>query len=168
MSLLQATISQLFSILVPSVLGKPGKADIVLASDSEKVVLPVVPANLPEQNSPQNNETFNGILGDMAVIGPMGSRSLKLESILPPTPLKYSWCRPNGDGAGTVINFIKKNQLAYKPIRITVVYSNGSVYLSMAALVNDFVYNVDNIGDYHYRLELTEYRTVTGAGGLSS
>ena len=168
MSLLSANISQLFSILVPTVLGKPGKADIVLASEERKVVLPVVPAELPELNSPQNNETFNGILGDMAVIGPMGSRSVKLESILPPTPLKYSWCRPNGDGAGTVINFIKKAQLDYKPIRITVVYSNGSVYLSMAALVNDFVYKADNVGDYHYRLELTEYRTVTSSGGLSS
>ncbi len=168
MSLLSAQLSQLFAILVPTVLGMPGKADIVLASDDEKVVLPVVPGKLPELNSPQNNETFNGILGDMAVIGVMGNRTLTIESILPPTASKYPWCRPNGSDAGTVINFIRKAQLNYKPIRITVVYSNGSVYLSMAALVNDFPYHVDNVGDYHYRLELIEYRTVTSQGGLSS
>ena len=167
-SLLSAAITHLFSILVPTVAGTPGKADIVLASDDEKIVLPVVPGELPELNSPQNNENFNGILGDMAVIGPMGSRTVKVESLLPLSPTKYPWCRPNGSNAGTVINFIRKAQLSYRPIRITIVYSNGSVYLSMKCLVNDFVYKPDNVGDYHYRLELIEYRTVTSTGGLSS
>lgn len=168
-SLLGAVISQLFSVLVPNVTRIIGKADIILSSSSGRVVLPVVPGNLPELNSPQNHEKFDGILGDMAVIGTMGSRSVKIENgLLPPTPLKYPWCRPMGSGAGDVINFIRNSQMKYEPIRITIVYTNGTVYLSMAALINDFRYHADNVGDYHYSLDLIEYRSVTPLGGLSS
>lgn len=166
-SLLKDVVVNLISIKT----GIGSKADIVLSANNgaDRVILPVVPSQLPAVNSPQNNETFGGIRGDMGVIGTLGLRTLTLDDyLLPPIPTKYGFCRPYGSTAADVINFIKKYQAEYIPFRITITYSNGSVYLNMACLVNDFSYYVDNVGDYHFTLELIEYKMVTPQGGLSS
>lgn len=151
--------------------GTNGKADIVLSSDNgkNKVVLPVVPAELPEITCPQNNETFNGVRGDMSVIGTLGLRFVTLDNyLLPASPDKYVFARPYGSKAADVINFLIKNQNDFIPIRIAITYEDGSVYLNMACLINNFSYQVDNLGDYHLKLDLTEYRMVNRSGGLSS
>ena len=61
------------------------KTCIVLSVNNgdDKIIFPVVPANIPELSLPQNNDTFKGILGDMSVIGVMGLRQIKLEGLLP-------------------------------------------------------------------------------------
>ena len=166
-SLLKAMVTNLISVKT----GIGSKADIVLSANNgaDRVILPVIPSELPEINSPQNNGTFEGVRGYMSYLGTLGVRSLTLENyLLPPLPTKYSFARPYGSTAAEVINFIKKYQQEYIPFRIAIAYNNGSVYLNMACLVNDFTYYVDKVGDYHFTLELVEYKMVTAQGGLSS
>lgn len=166
-SLLKAYVVDLISVKT----GIGAKADIVLSANNgaDRVILPVVPSELPAINSPQNNDTFNGVRGDMSVIGTLGVRSLTLDDyLLPPFPTKYGFTRPYASTAADVINFIKRYQREYIPFRIAITYNNGSVYLNMACLVNDFTYYVDKVGDYHFSLDLVEYKMVTQQGGLSS
>lgn len=147
-----------------------GKTSIVLSIDGEDeaIVFPVVPANLPDITIPQKNETFESILGDMSVIGLMGLRQIKLEGLLPDDVKKYNWCYPNSNNATDIINFINSNRVKYIPFRITIT-RGSNCYLNMACLVNSFTYTQDNVGDYHYSLELIEYRMRDNkTGGLKS
>ena len=66
------------------------------------------------------------------------------------------------------INFINQCRAQNNAARIVIAYSDGSVYLNMACLINSFEYYIDNVKDYHYRMELLEYRSVSSLGGLVS
>lgn len=168
-SILKQIVNRLVTVVKVNA-GFNNRADIVLSADNgaERIILPVVPAELPTVNSPQNNEQFNTVLGDVSVIGTLGNRELTIESLLPLVPSKCSFARPYGSTPDEVINFIKKYQNEYIPFRLTITYSDGAVYLNMACLVNDFSYYQDKVGDYHYSLQLVEYKMVTPLGGLSS
>lgn len=146
------------------------KTCIVLSVNNgdEKMIFPVVPANIPELSLPQNNETFNSILGDMSVIGLMGLRQIKLEGLLPDDVDKYKWTYPNSNNATEIINFVNKYRAEYIPFRLTITRGNNT-YLNMAVLVNNFSYYQDNVGDYHYSMDLVEYRMRDNkTGGLVS
>lgn len=138
--------------------------DIILRSEktNEHIVFPVVPANLMEINSPQNNNVFNGATGDLLIMGTMGLRTFKLKSFLPDYIGKYSFQRPQGDNAEDIINFIRHYQDKCEPLRITIVSITGSVYLNTLVAVDDFSIYRDNTGDWHYELSLHEYRKILG------
>lgn len=153
-SLLKSVVATLPAINVNN---RIPRATIVISADGEQIILPVVPANLPDLTIPQNNTVFNSVVADMSVIGLMGLRQIKFEGLLPSDVNKYSWTSPNGSNADVVINFINKYRNQYKPFRVNI--SVGDInYLNMAVLVNNFTYHVDNVGDYHYSLEMVEYR----------
>lgn len=67
-------------------LDKKPTTDIVFHSEltDEYITLPVVPNPLPTISEPQANETFNGLRGDIKLIGPLGLRTLSLDNILLP------------------------------------------------------------------------------------
>ena len=68
-----------------------------------------------------------------------------------------------------VINFINRYRSEYIPVRLVIAFSDGSVYINMACLINDFSYSIDNSKDYHYKIDLVEYRMVQPVtGGLVS
>jgi hypothetical protein len=167
MSILKMIVSR----LVTAKLSAGSKASIVISADNgaAAIVLPLVPAELPEVNNPQNNETFEGILGTMSVIGTLGLRSVSVKGLLPVDPSKYPYANPLGSSAAEVINFINRYRNEYIPVRIVIAFNDGSVYLNMACLINDFNYFIDNSKDYHYKLDLVEYRMVDPVtGGLVS
>ena len=58
-SLLKA-IAQTLNSVNPS-----GKANIILDGPAGRLILPVVPAELPKVGNSQNNETFSSVLGDL-------------------------------------------------------------------------------------------------------
>lgn len=161
-SLLKALVLVL-PLVIPN-----GRASISLSNASETISLPVVPGSLPTIENPQNNETFSGVLGDVNVIGTMGLRQVAWDGLLPNTVGKYSWCRNSSADATTVINFIRKAQLSYEPIRVVITYGNGSEYLNMLATIDKFAYYADNVNDFHYSIGLREYRKITPEGRLSS
>lgn len=167
MSILKMIVSR----LVTAKLSAGSKASIVISADNgaAAIVLPLVPAELPEVNNPQNNETFEGILGTMSVIGTLGLRSVSVKGLLPVDPSKYPYANPLGSSAAEVINFVNRYRNEYIPVRIVIAFNDGSVYLNMACLINDFSYSIDNLKDYHYKLDLIEYRMVDPVtGGLVS
>ena len=124
MSILKNIVTRLITAKM-----SPGsKASIVISADNgaAAIVLPLVPAELPEVSNPQNNETFEGILGTMSVIGTLGLRTVSIKGLLPVDPTKYPFA-------------------------------------------NDFSYSIDNAKDYHYKIDLIEYRMVQPVtGGLVS
>lgn len=166
-----SVLKMIVSRLVTAKLSAGSKASIVISADNgaAAIVLPLVPAELPEVNNPQNNETFEGILGTMSVIGTLGLRSVSVKGLLPVDPSKYPYANPLGSSAAEVINFVNRYRNEYIPVRIVIAFNDGSVYLNMACLINDFSYSIDNLKDYHYKLDLIEYRMVDPVtGGLVS
>ena len=98
-SLLKA-IAQTLNSVNPS-----GKANIILDGPAGRIILPVVPADLPKVGNPQNNETFNSVLGDLRIIGTLGLRTVTLETIAPTYSSKYSWSNPLGADGKQVITY---------------------------------------------------------------
>ena len=167
MSFLKNVISR----LITAKMAPGSKASIVISADNgaAAIVLPLVPADLPEISNPQNNETFEGILGTMSVIGTLGLRSVSIKCLLPVDPIKYPVANPLGSSAAEVINFVSRYRSEYIPVRLVIAFSDGSVYINMACLINDFSYSIDNAKDYHYKIDLIEYRMVQPVtGGLVS
>ena len=156
-----STLTTLKSLVSRFVAGQAGKgsADIVFSADNgkKKIVLPVVPADLPEFQAPQNNSTFSGILADMSTIGTLGLRTSSFGFLAPADPSKYSFCRPFGSNATQILEFFDAVQREKIPARIVIVYLNGATYINMACLINNFTYAVDRKGDYHFKIDLIEY-----------
>lgn len=162
-SILKAIVSRLSSF--PAL----GRADIVISGKSGKIVLPVVPGDLPAVSNPQNNEVFKTVLGDIQIIGTLGLREISFDNFLAPAfPLKYSWANPMGASGMEIVKFFKQSQESYEPIRITITHMNGSVYLNMACLIESFDYYTDNVKDVHYSAKFKEYRKENSTGGLVS
>lgn len=150
----------IFSGILSAALSKSsqnGRIDISFICNGSVVVMPIVPNPGPELDSPQNNEVFSAVTGDLKVIGALGLRSLTLESFWPTTK-NYSFARYYGSSGTECISFFEAARKAYKPIRCIIVYSNGQDILNMLCLVDDFVYKTDKMGDIHYSLKISEYK----------
>lgn len=148
-----------------------GSADIIFSSYDNKtrVILPVVPADLPEFKNAQNNDHFQSVIADFSVIGTPALRTTSFDFFAPSKAEKYSFCRSNGSTASAIINFFERTQLEKTPIRLTIVYTNGSTYANMTCLVNSFSYRLDRVGDFHFSVDLIEYRVYSQAtGGIYS
>lgn len=144
------------------------RADITLLLEGgDNVTFPVPPDNLPRITTPQNNDTFNSVIGDVSIMGLLGLRSVEFEDfLLPSNTSDYSWAR--GDNGSDIINFINDNRQKGQPFRIII--TKGDVtYLNMAVLIDDFDYYMDNQADYHMNAKFTEYRTYNQqTGGLET
>lgn len=59
------------------------RINIVLKVDNttDSIVFPVVPGDFPDMNSPQDNDTFEAVTGDINVIGAPKLRTLSFSSI---------------------------------------------------------------------------------------
>lgn len=165
---MSSILNMIVSRLVTAKMSVGSKASIVITAKNGAVVLPLVPSDLPEISNPQNNESFESVLGSMSVIGTMGLRKVTLNGLIPVDINKYSYASPLGSTAGEIINFMYNCRASNNVARIVIAYSDGSVYLNMACLINSFDYYIDNVKDYHYRMELVEYRSVNLLGGLVS
>nr|DAG43647.1 MAG TPA: tail assembly protein [Caudoviricetes sp.] len=144
------------------------RADITLLLEGGGgVTFPVPPDKLPTITSPQNNDTFNSVIGDVSIMGLLGLRTVEFEDfLLPSDTSNYSWAR--GDNGSDIINFINDNRQKGQPFRIII--TKGDVtYLNMNVLVDDFDYYMDNQADYHMNASFTEYRTYNSqTGGLET
>lgn len=144
------------------------KADITLLLEGgDSVTFPVIPSNLPRITTPQNNDTFNSVIGDVSIMGLLGLRSVEFEDfLLPSDTSNYSWSR--GDNGGDIINFINDNRQKGQPFRV-IITKGDYTYLNMSCLIDEFEYYQDGMADYHMNLTLKEYRTFNEqTGGLES
>lgn len=133
--------------------------DIILSYNNNEVtmVFPVVPNNMPEIVCPQSNGSFDSTQGEMNAIGPIGLRSLSVESIFPTH--NYPWLRPKSSADGRkYVDLIEAGRRRYIPFRVILLDNAGNALLNMACTVDNFTYHLDRAGDIAYKLELREYR----------
>lgn len=144
------------------------RADVTLLLEGgNSVTFPVPPANLPTITAPQNNETFNSVIGDVSQMGLLGLRSVAFNDVLLPSNVgDYSWAK--GDNGSDIINFINESRSKGQPFRLII--TKGDVtYCNMNVLIDSFDYYQDNMTDYHMNATFTEYRTYNSqTGGLET
>lgn len=141
------------------------RAEICLLSEGtgDKIVFPVPPANLPNIETPQNNDTFSSVLGDISTIGLLGLRTISFENLLCPSDInKYPFAR--GTAGQDIINFINKARLSDKPFRLVITRS-GNTYINMLAVIDSFSYYLDNTDDYYVNIDFREYRKYNNQTG---
>lgn len=133
--------------------------DIILSfnNNEETLVFPVVPNDMPEIDSPQDNGSFESVQGEINTIGPMKLRDLSVSSIFPTHD--YSWLRPGSSSDGwRYVDVIEEGRRRCIPFRLILLGRNGEEVLNMPCTVDSFVYHQDPAGDVAYTLELREYR----------
>lgn len=144
------------------------RAEITLLLEGgSSVTFPVPPSKLPRITSPQNNDVFNSVMGDVSVMGLLGLRTVEFEDfLLPSNTDDYSWAK--GDNASDIINFINDNRQKGQPFRLII--TKGDVtYLNMNVLIDDFDYYQDKVADYYMNAKFSEYRTYNSqTGGLET
>lgn len=144
------------------------RADITLLLEGGgSVTFPVPPEKLPTISNPQNNDTFNSVIGDVSVMGLLGLRGIEFEDLLLPSNVDdYTWAR--GDNGADIINFIQDNRQKGQPFRLII--TKGDVtYCNMNVLIDTFDYYQDNQADYHADMSFSEYRTYNSqTGGLET
>ena len=87
---MSSILNMIVSRLITAKMSAGSKAGIVISADNGTIVLPIVPADLPEVSNPQNNETFESVLGTMSVMGTLGLRKVSLKGLLPVDVSKYA------------------------------------------------------------------------------
>lgn len=138
------------------------KVDIILSvnNNQDSIYFPVISANLPEISSPQANETFNAITGDLNVIGAMGLRTLTLTSFFPVNK-NYKFIRSKALANGwDYVEWIEKYRAQYIPFRLVIIETNGTERLNMACTIDDFKYNLNKANNINYSLNFREYKFV--------
>lgn len=133
--------------------------DIILSYNNNEVamVFPVAPNEMPGVTSPQSNGTFESTQGETNTIGPMGLRSVTIESIFPNRD--YAWLRPKSSADGwSYVDRIEAGRRRHIPFRCIMLDNAGREILNMACTVDNFTYALDRAGDIAYTLELREYR----------
>lgn len=144
------------------------RADItLLVEGGDSVVFPIPPADLPTVTSPQNNDVFNSIIGDVSIMGLLGLRDVNFDDFkLPAYSNDYSYAK--GDSGSDIINFINENRQKGQPFRL-IITKDDYTYLNMSVLIDTFDYYLDNSLWYHLNATFKEYRTFNQqTGGLSS
>lgn len=142
---------------------KRSKINIVLSvnNNSDKIVFPVVLAELPEVSVPQANSTFQAITGDINVIGTMELRTLTITSFFPVNK-NYKFIRSQAtyrDG-WQYVAWIEKYRKQYIPFRLFIAETSGDVRLNMACTIDDFKYHQNIRNDIDFSISFREYKFI--------
>lgn len=131
--------------------------DFILSiNNREKVItLPIPPAEIT-LSSPQNNETFQTVgVGDLAVIGNRGLKTLFFSSFFPAYPLSYS--KNNSMFGWDYVGLIEELRDKKMPFRF-VVTDTG---INLPVLIDTFEYGLQNKSQHiYYTLSLTEFKMI--------
>ena len=128
-----------------------------LMQDSEKLQLPVPPANYAIKRSLNNSTIVVEGLGEVSFIGkPKLAEIPTIESFFPAQA--YSWCQYSAfPTPKECTDLIEKWIASGKPIRYLV---TGAINTECS--IEDFEYGErDGSGDVYFSLTLKEYRTIT-------
>lgn len=139
----------------------------LLIEGGDSVTFPIIPADLPEIKTTQNNDVFNSVIGDVSIMGLLGLREVNFDDFLLPNDVsKYSFSK--GDDSATILNFIQDNHQKGQPFRL-IMTKNDSTILNMSCLIDDYTYYQDTVGDTHLSITFKEYRVYNPTtGGLET
>lgn len=128
------------------------QAFISAKNNQEIIVLPYLMED-PEIAQPQKNEDF----GDMKLIGNLGLKQVPLKAFLPSKPMR-------GMAKGSVANpkyysdWINRLRGENIPLRLVLVRHDGTEFLNMPVIINNFVEVPIKNGHSIIELDLEEFR----------
>lgn len=135
--------------------------NIVLKVDNsmDSVIFPVVPGDLPDINSLQNNETFEAVTGDINVIGAPKLRTLSFSSIFPVNK-NYPFIRAQAtySNGWSYVNWIEKQRRLGMVFRLMFVETFGAVKFDMLCTIDNFVYHQEKNNDIKFQIDFREYK----------
>ena len=137
--------------------------DMTFSADNraEILVLPFVSVDT-SVDEPQNNDTFTGLSRDINLIGPMGLRTLTINSWFPDRPLRFG-NQSAPIGAQIYIQFFRRWREAKVPLRVACTDTDGSEILNMPCTIDTFSWQpASRMGRISYSLTAREYNLVTG------
>ena len=131
---------------------------IILSANNNQEIftLPVVPSGM-EINSSQKNEIFEGINGDITLIGNLGLKEFSISSFFPVNK-DYNFIVRGAEKDGwKYVEFIVRLRKEKKPVRV--VWTNKNKYTIFNGLcsVENFKYKPDKVGDINYTLDFKEF-----------
>lgn len=137
--------------------------DVVLSFNNNKEIhiLPIVPPNIPI-SMPSNNEVFESAnKGEIKLIGFKGLIGVSITSFFPNK--EYGFIKKGASANGwQYVEFLKRMQDGRYPFRIVMTTKEGYEVLNSPVVIENFVFDVDKVGDIVYNLELSEYKFAGG------
>lgn len=137
------------------------RINIVLKVDNsmDSIIFPVVPGDFPDMNSPQGNDTFEAVTGDINVIGAPKLRTLSLSSIFPVNK-SYPFIRAQASYSNgwEYVNWIEKQRRLGMAFRLMFVETFGAVKLDMLCTIDNFVYHQEKNNDIKFQIDFREYK----------
>ncbi len=130
---------------------------IISANNNEEIIImPVESFDDIEISQAQDNEEFDTLHEKQKLIGNLGLRSFSINSLLPSR--QYPWMK-KGSIANPVfyIDWIEKKRLEKIPLRIIITKDDGSEWLNMAFVIDNFTHTLLKNGDVNYVLDISEY-----------
>jgi len=132
---------------------------VVSANNNEEVlVFPVIPKDI-QLKTPQENEDFKTInYGTLNLIGDIGLRTINISSIFPKE--KKNWSKAGSVEGSQYVNFFEKWRAKKIPIRLIITLQDGSEWVNMACLIDNFDYSYDKQENINYSLDFKEYKFI--------
>lgn len=137
--------------------------DIFWAGLDNKEVyqLPILPPELPDLQRGSNNEEFETFSdGNYNFIGAVGLLRFTLESWLPGKGKNYSFQRVKDINPDDYVQFIDRERLFKRPIRIIISRSDGSSVLNDTFSIESFNWHENRECDYVYSLSVKQWRAL--------
>jgi hypothetical protein len=132
--------------------------NITLSVNNNKdiYVLPVVPNGI-EIESSQKNETFEGLNGDITLIGNTGLKEFSVSSFFP-VDKKYNFVAQGSEKNGwKYVEFIENLKKNKTPVRVVMTNKQKYSVFNGLCSIEKFKYKTDNVGDIQYTLDLKEF-----------
>lgn len=132
--------------------------NIILSANNNKdmYVIPVVPNGI-EINSPQKNETFEGLNGDLVLIGNPGLREFSISSFLPVNK-NYNFVHQGAEQNGwKYVEFIDNLKKSKTPVRVVMTNKQKYTIFNGLCSIENFKYQADKVGDIQYELNFKEF-----------
>ena len=113
----------------------------------------------PDMNSPQDNDTFEAVTGDINVIGAPKLRTLSFSSIFPVNK-NYPFIRAQASykNGWEYVNWIEKYRRYSVVFRLMFVETFGAVKLDMLCTIDNFVYHQEKNNDIKFQIDFREYK----------
>jgi len=132
--------------------------NIILSANNNKDVytLPIVPNGI-EINSPQKNETFEGLNRDITLIGNPGLKEIPITSFFPVNK-DYPFIAQEAEKNGwRYVEFIENLKKSKTPVRVIITNKQKYTVFNGLCSIENFKFKTDNVGDIQYTLDLKEF-----------
>lgn len=133
--------------------------DFILSWNNNETVLsfPVIPNGGITLSRGQDNQTFEGLNGEMQSLGLPQLAKFELSSIFPTKP--YPFIRPGASSDGwAYVNTILLARNRRIPFRAIYIDNSGREVFNLPVSLDSFEYSLDRAGDVAYTMQFTEYR----------